>query len=131
MLTPHQRAAHLVRSQFISAGGYPKNLTATATVENSNATLKGIIPNSSFNGRIPNWRLFKILKFSESSLLDMTSATLQLHFLSGGLLWQMALIPLGKEWIQLFSLQLWVNSMADWVLQHWWGNQSRRRKTLN
>ena len=24
-----------------------------------------------------------------------------------------ALIPLGKVWIQLFSLQLWVNSMAD------------------
>ena len=33
-----------------------------------------------------------------------------------------ALIPLGKVWIQLFSLQLWVNSRADWVLQPWWGN---------
>ena len=33
-----------------------------------------------------------------------------------------ALIPLGKVWIQLFSLQLWVNSTADWVLQPWWGN---------
>ena len=32
------------------------------------------------------------------------------------------LIPLGKVWIQLFSLQLWVNSRADWVLQPWWGN---------
>ena len=30
-----------------------------------------------------------------------------------------ALIPLGKVWIQLFSLQLWVNSRADWVLQPW------------
>ena len=29
------------------------------------------------------------------------------------------LIPLGKVWIQLFSLQLWVNSRADWVLQPW------------
>ena len=28
-----------------------------------------------------------------------------------------ALIPLGKVWIQLFSLQLWVNSRTDWVLQ--------------
>ena len=28
-----------------------------------------------------------------------------------------ALIPLGKVWIQLFSLQLWINSRADWVLQ--------------
>ena len=42
-----------------------------------------------------------------------------------------ALIPLGKVWIQLFSLQLWVNSRADLVLQPWWGNWSRRRKTLN
>ena len=33
-----------------------------------------------------------------------------------------ALIPLGKVWIQLFSLQLWVNSRADWFLQPWWGN---------
>ena len=28
-----------------------------------------------------------------------------------------ALIPLGKVWIQLFSLQLWVNCRTDWVLQ--------------
>ena len=40
-------------------------------------------------------------------------------------------IPFGKVWIQLFSLQVWVNSMADWVLLPWWGNKSRRRKTLN
>ena len=33
-----------------------------------------------------------------------------------------ALISLGKVWIQLFSLQLWVNSRAEWVLQPWWGN---------
>ena len=42
-----------------------------------------------------------------------------------------ALIPLGKVLIQLFSLQLWVNSRTDWVLQRWWGNKSRRRTTLN
>ena len=35
---------------------------------------------------------------------------------------QIALIPLGKVWIQLFFLQLWVNSRADLVLQSWWGN---------
>ena len=35
---------------------------------------------------------------------------------------RMALIPFGKVWIQLFSLQLCVNSRADWVLQPWWGN---------
>ena len=33
-----------------------------------------------------------------------------------------ALIPLGKIWIQLFSLQLWVDSRTDWVLQPMWGN---------
>ena len=31
------------------------------------------------------------------------------------------LIPLGKVWIQLFSLQLWVNSREGWVLQPLWG----------
>ena len=30
-----------------------------------------------------------------------------------------ALKPLGKEWIRLFSLQLWVNSRAGLVLQPW------------
>ena len=40
-----------------------------------------------------------------------------------------AQIPLGKVWIQLFSLQLWVNGRTDRVLQPWWGNSSRRRKT--
>ena len=33
-----------------------------------------------------------------------------------------ALIPLGTVWIQIFSLQLWVNSRIDWFLQPWWGN---------
>ena len=33
-----------------------------------------------------------------------------------------ALIPLGKVWIQLLSLQLWVNSRTDEVLQPWLGN---------
>ena len=33
-----------------------------------------------------------------------------------------ALIPLGKVWIQSLSLQLWVNSRAGWFLQPWWGN---------
>ena len=33
-----------------------------------------------------------------------------------------AQISLGKVWIQLFSLQLWVNSRTDWVLQPWWRN---------
>ena len=33
-----------------------------------------------------------------------------------------ALTPLRKVWIQLFPLQLWVNSRTDWVLQPWWGN---------
>ena len=42
-----------------------------------------------------------------------------------------ALILSGKVWIQLFSLQLWESSRADWVLLPWLSNQSRRMKTLN
>ena len=33
-----------------------------------------------------------------------------------------ALIHLGKVWIQLSSLELWVNNKADWDLQPWYGN---------
>ena len=42
-----------------------------------------------------------------------------------------ALIPLGKVWILLFTLQLWINSKADWVLQPCLGSQSRKKKTVN
>ena len=30
----------------------------------------------------------------------------------------------------LYSIQLWINSRADCALECWYGNQSRRRKTL-
>ena len=40
----------------------------------------------------------------------------------GLIAFHIALIPLGKVSIQLFSLQLWVNCRADYVLQPWWGN---------
>ena len=33
-----------------------------------------------------------------------------------------ALKPLGKLWIQVFSLQLWINSRTGCVLPPWWGN---------
>ena len=42
-----------------------------------------------------------------------------------------ALTPLGKVWIQLFSSQLWVNSREDCTVWPCDGNQSRRRKTSN
>ena len=42
----------------------------------------------------------------------------------------LALISSGKEYIQLFFLQLWVNRRAGWVLCSWYGNRSRRRETL-
>ena len=41
---------------------------------------------------------------------------------TGLIAFHIALLTLGKVWIQLFSLELWVNSRADWVLQPWWGN---------
>ena len=40
-----------------------------------------------------------------------------------------ALIPFWKVGIQLFYLWLWVNNRADWALDTWYGNQSRKRKT--
>ena len=46
----------------------------------------------------------------------------RVQILSSLIAFRIALIPLGKVWIQLFSLQLWVNSKTDWVLQPWWGN---------
>ena len=39
-------------------------------------------------------------------------------------------IALGKVWLQLFSVELWMNRRVDWVLQPWWGNQSRRKKPV-
>ena len=41
---------------------------------------------------------------------------------TGLIAFHIGLIPLGKVWIQLLSLQLWVNSRTDWVLQPWRGN---------
>ena len=58
-----------------------------------------------------NWLFFKILKFSGSSLLGMTSTTLQSHFLSGGLLWQ---------WWLSYPLRTSVNctnSLHTWALK--------------
>ena len=45
------------------------------------------------------------------------------------LIWfHIALIPLGKEWMLLFSLWLCVNSRIDWFVL---GNQFWRRENLN
>ena len=43
---------------------------------------------------------------------------------------RIALIPLGKVWIQLSSFQLWVNSRLDCALKVWYDNQLRRPKPL-
>ena len=91
---PHPNAWCILwylRSQFISAGWDPKNWTVClngrksnylSTVENPTAT----------QWSKSNWHLFKILKFLGPSLLGMMSSTLQPHFLSGGLLWQMVIV---------------------------------------
>ena len=42
-----------------------------------------------------------------------------------------ALIPLGKVQIQPFPLLIWVSSRADWFLYLWYGNRSRKKKTLH
>ena len=61
----------------ISASSDPKTQLHASVAENSTTT---------FNGR-PELSIFKILKYSEPSLLGVTSSTLQPQFLSGGLLW--------------------------------------------
>ena len=83
MLTP-LHAWHILwflRSQFITAGRDPKNSTAL------------------LNARKLNYS-FKILKFSDPSLLGMTSSRLQPHFRSRGLLWHMMIVvsfPHGRK----------------------------------
>ena len=42
----------------------------------------------------------------------------------------LAVITPGKVYIQLFSLQLWVNNRADWGVDPLYGNQSRRKTYL-
>ena len=39
-----------------------------------------------------------------------------------------ALIPLEKVWIQLFSLQLWINSMTGWILKLWFGKPVKEKE---
>ena len=48
----------------------------------------------------------------------------------GCLCFNFTLIPLGKAWLHLFSLQQQGNSRADRVFSPWYGNQSRRRKNF-
>ena len=52
-------------------------------LKNSTARLNGRKLNCPFNERILNYCLFKVLKFSEPSLLGMMSSTFQPQFLSG------------------------------------------------
>ena len=88
-----QRAAHLVMFK-ISVGRDPKN--STTSFNGRNSTLCPMAENLTLclHGPIStlNWLFFKILKFSGPSNLGMTSSTLQLHFLSGSLLWQMVIV---------------------------------------
>ena len=41
------------------------------------------------------------------------------------------LLTLGKIWIQLFFIHLWVNSRTDRVLLPWYNHRSWRKETLN
>ena len=89
MLTPPQRAAHLVMFKI------SLHLCRSRS-ENSTARLNGRKPNCLFNGLIPRTHL---VKFSPS-LIGMMSFTLQPHFQSGVLLWQMLIIisfPCGRK----------------------------------
>ena len=69
--------------------------------------------NNTYERRCPWWNGYRRRKWTQR--LEFKSWTRMIAF-------HIALIPLGKVWIQLFSLQLWVNNRTDWVLQPWWGN---------
>ena len=98
-----------LRSQFISAGRGPKNLTTSSTVENTSMAETQLL---CLHGSMstPNWLFFKILKFSGPSLLGMTSSTLQPHFLSGGLLWQWWLSYPLRTSVKLYPMTVHLNS---------------------
>ena len=84
--------------------------------------------NNGTGGHYPNYSIVEICWNTEKSSGDTRRLTvpqtpvenyqLTLIFKSWTSLiaFHIALIPLGKVWIQLFSLQLWVNSRTDWVL---------------
>ena len=74
------------------------------------------------------WIRLRVLQLSRNKVIvvgnghDDTSSTSLITF-------HKALIFMGRIWIFLFSLQQWINSKTDVVLQPWLGNQCRRRKT--
>ena len=85
---PHQRAVLLAMFK-ISVGRDPKN----STLLRNDRELNSLCPNGREINCLPAWstfncHVFKILQKSAPTLLDMTSSTLQPHFLSGGVLWQ-------------------------------------------
>ena len=95
MLTPPQHAAHLVMFKISIHLCWLRleNWTSCFNSWRLNSVFfNGRIPNYIFQRSKSNWHLFKILKFSEPSLPGMTSSTLQPHFLSGGLLWQVVIV---------------------------------------
>ena len=71
-----------------------------------------------FTLRYPRWNGYRRRRWTRRHELKSWTRLIAFHI---------ALIPLGKVWIRLFSLQLWVNSRADWLLQPWQSNLSRRR----
>ena len=88
----------------------------------SSALCRHWMPSRALIKRCPWCNCYRLRKWTRRHEFKSWTRLIALHI---------ALIPLEKVWIQLFSLQLWVNSRADWFLLPWWGNWSRRRKTLN
>ena len=102
--------------------------------------LKKVITTKTFNVNFHNSSNFEIFCFSiflhiYSGVMDTVVGNGH-HEPSSNPGWDWlhfhkAPILLRKVWIQLFSIQLWLISRADLVLKVWYGNLSRRRKTLN
>ena len=122
-----QRAAHLVIFK-ISVGRDPINLITSSTAQIQVSThwpkLKFSLP-PWFNVNSQLTHFSKIFKFSGPSLPVMTSSTLQVHFLSGGLLWQwwlsyplrtsVRLHPIIMPWTKRLE---YFKSLPNWMIKY-------------
>ena len=114
---------HIVLESILSVRNYPKlNCSARNCLVGKSQVLNGQVTNYTS----ADWSLYRIVHWrcSWGNGYRRRKWTRRHEFKSWTRLitFHIALIPLGKVWIQLFSLQLWVNSRTDSFLQPWGGN---------
>ena len=133
-----QNICREVIKSWISVGIYCLILTSMLTNLKAVVWMVSICP-PNFNSPIHFPSLWKPLQAHQHQLVLLSFSCLwrcpwcngyrrrkwtRRHFKSWTrmIAFHIALIPLGKVWIQLFSLQLCLNIRTDCVLQPWWGN---------